>query len=182
MLGTFRDRTQVAEVTDDEVKSWIKYRSRCSTDDMAGHVKDAIKRVKFKPDRSDPQGASLQFFADVMTELRRNRVDHVIQDASKALISQLMTKLEPSIVRETVAAAHDYWPKEKKYDFCHFIEKVMEISVESAKYSQKRHREDGHQDKDSGHSKHKKQKNQKGRSSDRSAPGQGKNKEPTSSL
>lgn len=168
-LGTFNERATVSDVTDTDVSDWIKSRSRCSVDDMAAHVKDAVARVKFKPDRSDPQGSSLQFFADIMTELRRNRAEHVTKDSSKALISQLMSKLEPSIVREIVTSAQQYWPHDKKYDFLYFMEKVTQVSVESAKYHGKRNCDYGVGEKDSTYSKHKKGKLNKRRNGDTGA-------------
>lgn len=113
-----------------------------SSDDMASHVKDALARVSFKTDRADPQGAALQFFTDVMTELRRNRVSHDVTDASKALISQLMPKLEPAVVRETIKSAHEHWSTEVKHDFHHFMRKVTDTSIEAAKYSAKRTKDD----------------------------------------
>ncbi len=67
-------------------------------DDMASHVRDALARVKFNPDRSNPMGATLQFFADVMTALRRNRISHATEDASKAIISQLVDMLNLSLL------------------------------------------------------------------------------------
>ncbi len=42
-------------------------------DDMASHVRDALARVKFKP---GSMGATLQFFADFMTELRRDHLSN----------------------------------------------------------------------------------------------------------
>lgn len=77
-LNTFPDCTTPDDVNTTHVEDWLKTRERCSTDDMPAHVKDALSRVKFKPDRSGPAGATLQFFTDTMTELRRNRVGHAI--------------------------------------------------------------------------------------------------------
>lgn len=146
MLGTFPDRDTVSQVTDQDVLNWVKSRSRCSTDEMSHHVKDAIDRVKFKADRSDPQGSALQFFTDIMTEFRRNRVEHVIDEAPKAVVTQLMAKIEPQIVRDAVRSEHEYWPADRKYDFQYFMKKVTEVSIGSAKYQSfagnKRDRED----------------------------------------
>ena len=108
---------------------------------MAMHMKHAIGMFRFKTDRGDPHRACMQFFAVVTTELRRNRVSHVVSDAPKALICQLIPKLEPSVLRETIQVAFEYWSKEKKYDFHHFRKKVSETSVESAIYATKRDRD-----------------------------------------
>ena len=101
---------------------------------MGTHVSDAISKIKFKPDRLDPQGTAWQFFGDVTTEFRLNRIDNAIENASKAVIVQLLPKLKPVVVRDTVSSAMKYWTKEKKWDFHHFMGKVVEASIESAKY------------------------------------------------
>ena len=120
-LRTFPERTDVSQVTDADVGTWITSRSRCASGDTPGHVKSAIGRVRFKPDRDDPQGAALSFFMDIMTELRRSRVAHVIEESSKTLIALLIPKLEPPVLREAISSAHDYWPKDKRHDFHHFM-------------------------------------------------------------
>ncbi len=61
-------------------------------------------------------------FTDVPTEIRRNRVSHATSDAPKAIITQLIPKLETLIVLETIQLQHAYWSPEKKYDFKHFME------------------------------------------------------------
>ncbi len=62
------------DVTDDDVKICIKGPFECRVDDMLSHLRDAFAKVKFKPDRSDPGGTSLQFFADVAIKMRRSRM------------------------------------------------------------------------------------------------------------
>ncbi len=119
------------------MKNWIKGRSKCSVDDMASHVRDALAKVNLKLDRSDPAGASLQFFADVITDLRRNRVSHAPEDAPKAIISQLAKKIEPSVIRETIEQQMEYWAKDKEDDFRYFQENVSAASTEAAKFLQK---------------------------------------------
>lgn len=140
MLRTFPGCLEVSDVSDEDVKTSIKERSRCSVDDMASHVKDAVARVTFRPDKSDRKRATLEFFTDVLMKLRRNRVSNAITDASRALITLLMPKLEPTVLRESIQCSHDYWPKKVKYNFHHFMKKVSEISVQSAKYDRKRER------------------------------------------
>ena len=61
----------------------------------------------------------------------------MVCDAPRALIWQLIPKLGPPMLLETIQTAFEYWPKEKKYDFHHFRKKVSETSVESAKYAMK---------------------------------------------
>ena len=126
---------------------------------MATHVSDTISKIKFKPDRLNLQGAACKFFADLTTELRLNRVDHAIENASKAVIVQLLPKLEPAVVRDTVSSAMEYCPKEKKWDFHHFMSKDVEASIEYAKYIPKRSRDppsgpSGHQDRSKKKTKH----------------------------
>lgn len=133
-LRRFVGCTDVQYVADGHVKTWIKSRSRCTVDETPTHVKNAISRVKFKMNRDVPEGATLQFFTDVMTELRRSRVQHVITESRKVLIGLPIPNLKPLIVRETIMNAYEYWAEEKKYDFYHFMEKVTQTSVQSAKY------------------------------------------------
>ena len=61
ILRTFPGCSTVSEVTDKHVQEWIESRSRCSAQDMARHVSNAIRRIRFKPDRLDPHGAACQF-------------------------------------------------------------------------------------------------------------------------
>ena len=51
---------------------------------------------------------------------------------------QLLPKLEPAVVIDTVSSAMEYWPKENKWDFHHFMSKFVEASIHSAKYIPKR--------------------------------------------
>lgn len=101
-------------------------------------------RVNFKADRSDPHGAALQFFTDVITELRHSRVQNAIEDAAKAVITMLIPKLEPYVLRETIQTSHVFWPQEDKSDVHKFMERVTKVAVDSAKYSQKRERDEDH--------------------------------------
>lgn len=96
-LTTFPDCDTVSQVSEDNVKTWIEFRAKCSTGSMASQLKNAIGKLRFKTNRSDPQGACMQFFADVMTELRRNRVSRILSDAPKALILQLLPKIGPRL-------------------------------------------------------------------------------------
>ncbi len=97
-------------------------------------MRDALSKVKLKLDRSDPTGASLQFFADVVTDLRRNRVSHATEDAPKAIISQMANKIEPSVIRETIEQQMEYWAQDKEDDFRCFQENVSAASTEAAKF------------------------------------------------
>lgn len=106
MLKTFANIDDISQVTDDMVLQWIRLRTGCSSDDMhfmPRKVKEALLRVKFKPDRSDPQGVALQFFLQMW--LRRSRLQNAIEDAAKAVITLLIPKLEPSVLRETIQNA-----------------------------------------------------------------------------
>ena len=132
ILRIFPCYQSISEVKDDQVQDWIKSRSRCSAEDMATHVSNDFLRINFRPDRLNPQGAACQFFTDVKTELRLNRIYRAITDAPKAVIAQLLPKLEPAIVRDTVTSAIEYWGKDKKWDFHHFMSKLVGSSIESA--------------------------------------------------
>ena len=166
-LQTFLSCDTVTQDSDDHVKTWIESKARCSSDDMAMHVKHAIGSLRFKADRSDPHGECMQFFADGMAGLRRNRVSHVVSEAPKALICQLIPKLEPPMLRETIQTTFEYWPKDKKDNFHRFRKKVSETSVESAKYATKRDRDVSPADSGSGarvKKKHKKNPKSNGKS------------------
>lgn len=79
---------------------------------MAGHVKVPLDVVEYKFGRADPEGAVSQFFTDVMTEIRRNRVAHALSDSYKVLISHLIPMLQTAIVRDTIDREYAYWPKD----------------------------------------------------------------------
>ena len=134
-MSIFTGRAKLEEVTDEDVKEWINSRGRCTSADTPTQVKDALNKVRFRPDARDPEGAVLTFFTDVVTELRRNRASHVISDNSKVLMGQLIPKLEPTSVRETVQNAYEYWSREEKSNFKSIKEAVIKASIESAKYS-----------------------------------------------
>jgi len=78
------------------------------------------------------------FYTSLCTELRRQGAESAVAIASKALITQIIPKLRPAMVRETVRTEHPYWAANKRYDLQHFQERV----TESAKYSCKRFRDD----------------------------------------
>lgn len=122
-MRAFPSCATTEQVTDEHVKEWLQVRSRCAVNDTKGHVKEALARVHFKNDRSDPDGAAMQFFADVLMELRRNRVSHVIEEASKTLIQDLTKKLEPVALRESISSAYEYWPEDTKNNFHHLWRK-----------------------------------------------------------
>ena len=134
LFNTFEGRETVEQVTEDDMRQWIDARSRCSAATRAKQVKDALIRVKFIPDAGDPDGASLKFFTDVVTEIRRNRSVEIMQSAPKAFVEQLIRKLEPAQVRETVEASYEFWTDEEKGSINFFREEVTRISVEWAKF------------------------------------------------
>ncbi len=142
LIDTFLDFSSVDQVTEEHVQLWISERSKCFTDDMALHVTNAINKVKFRPDRSDPHGATLQLFADIARKFRRNRVEHAIKEAPKALISQIVDKLELSVVRETIRSAMHYWPREKKYHFNYFMKQITDAAVQAAKHVKRAEKSD----------------------------------------
>ena len=84
-------------------------------------MKGAINKVKFKLSKTDPEGSVLNGFAEMMTGLRRYCVAQVISDATKDVIMQILPKLEPRQLREEMQAVYDYWPKDKKSNFYHFM-------------------------------------------------------------
>ena len=137
VMRLFEGAETVDDVMDDHVKSWVKCRSRCSVDATRGHVKGAINKAKFKLSKTDPEGSVLNVLAEMMTGLRRYRLAHVISDATKDVIMQILPKLEPRQLREEMQAVYDYWPKDKKSDFYHFMEQVQKTAVEFAKFSNK---------------------------------------------
>lgn len=134
-LETFDECNEVSMVTDDMVEKWVKERSRCTADDIPSHVKDALARVRFKMDSMDPEGACLNFFTDVITQLRRNRVKDVIDGNPKIIIQSLIPKLEPESVRDSLKNAFEYWSPELKKDFKNFRKEVVKSSIECAKYA-----------------------------------------------
>lgn len=105
---------------------------------MASQVKYALAMVKFKPSRDDPRGSSLQFFIDVMTELRC--IEHAMSHAPIHLITQLRLKLQPPRVRQAIQFEHNKrWPEPLKCDCRHFMDKVMETSVRFAQSESQMH-------------------------------------------
>ena len=125
-------------------------------DDTPTHVENAVSGVKYKANRTDPEGSSMDFFTQVTMELRRNRVHHVIAENPKILIHLPIPKLEPAIVRESIKKAYEYWTKEQKNNFGYFEENVCQAAVESAKYEKKA--ECGNGDVGDGKEKHSKTK------------------------
>lgn len=105
MMRLFEEGETVKDVTDKHNKNKVKSRSRCSVNDIPGHVKSAINKVKFKPSRTESGGFVLNFFAEIMIELRRNRVGHVISEAAKAVITQILPKIEPRQLKEEMKSA-----------------------------------------------------------------------------
>lgn len=148
MMKMFDGVTEPSDVTSKHIEDWITTRSRCSTDDTPTHVNDALGRVKLKPDRSDPEGASMEFFADAITELRRNRVGHALKHCPKTLILQLISKLELPVVRESIEDAYEYWSQSQNNDFHLFMQKVSDVSIESAKHFKNRKRDTAEDGKD----------------------------------
>lgn len=121
------------KVTDQVVQHWIESRSRRSNTDTPSHVNDAISRVRFVIDHDDPESAILTFFMDIITELRRSRVQHVINELTKMLVERIILKLEPSPLRSSVQASFQFWPEEKKNDFRSFQKEVARVATECAK-------------------------------------------------
>lgn len=134
-LEIFDGACLVSDVTDDMVKIWVESRGTCATNDTPAQVKNALGKVKFRADSKDPEGAVLAFFIDTATELRRNRASQIVKDNPKTLISLLIPKLEPVLVRETIADAYEFWSKEQKSNYKFFKTTVTTASIESAKYS-----------------------------------------------
>lgn len=72
-----------------------------------GH--NRYSRVKFCSKSTDPHGAKLRFFTSVATELRRNGVDHVINDATAGIFVQLSKLLESRLLWDMIASRMRYW-------------------------------------------------------------------------
>lgn len=72
-LDIFDGISEVKNIQDSHVKTWLESRGRCTTADTPTQVKDALSKVKFRTDSRYPEGSVLAFFIDVVTELRRNR-------------------------------------------------------------------------------------------------------------
>ena len=95
-MQEFGNIKEVSQVTDQLVEDWVKSATRCSVEEQPEQVHDALTRVKFTSDSADPRGACLEFFANVYTELRRNKAQEIIDHNPKVLIELLIKKLEPS--------------------------------------------------------------------------------------
>lgn len=134
LLNTFPAREMVDDVTDEDVSGWLKTRSRVSGKAVDSQVSDALRRITFKPRSSDPQGAALRFFTSVTTELNRNCAAHVITESPKALIQELMPKLEPKSLRDKMTSAMKFWAEADKRNFRHFVKEVTSTYVEMAPY------------------------------------------------
>ena len=137
---SFAGVEDLESLDNNHIMAWMNSRKHCSAEDLAIRVEAALNGINFKSSRTDPVGAAIMFFSKVYTELRRNGAESAITNASKPLITLLIPKLQPQVVRDTIKTEHPYWPSEKRYDLKYFQSKVCEISRESAKYLGKRGR------------------------------------------
>lgn len=66
------------------------------------HVDSALEKARFRTKNKDPRGAVMLFFTEVLTELLRARVYHILLEIQKKLIVSIMEKLESKQLREGV--------------------------------------------------------------------------------
>lgn len=127
----------VDEVSESAVKNWIEKMCHYSSENTPEHLRDALSRVKYVTDVTDPKGAALNFFAYIGTQLRRNRVLNIKDDSPKHLIQLLIPKLEPAIFRENMKDLWEFRSEEKKKDLAEFRKETMRTATESASYEKK---------------------------------------------
>lgn len=141
-MKVFAGCDTVEDVTNTQVHQWMISRTDRGEQVLSARVEAAVNETQFKPLLKDPEGATLMFFSQLHSSLRKFGASSAIQSSPKALINLVIPKLQPTIVRDTVAKEHDYWPENKKYDLNFLQLKVAEISRESARYAGKRVRRD----------------------------------------
>lgn len=108
---------------------WFKNISRFSNTDLHKHVSDAENRVKFIPDNTDLEGAVFDFFAQMASQLRRNRVQDEVEITPRNIRMILIKKLEPTPRREMLREDLDFWDEQQeKYEL--FRSEVTRVSTE----------------------------------------------------
>lgn len=77
----------------------------------------------------------LRFFSSVTTEIRLNRVDHVINDAPAAIVTLLSKNLEPRLLWDKIFSRIRYWADDQNKDFAFFVEEVTKTYVDIESYA-----------------------------------------------
>lgn len=77
---TFPRVTNVDELSEGSVRSFFSAHSCCVTRDIAFHIGDAFRRLKYSRNDQYPRGSALMFSMDLLTELRRGKVFHVTKE------------------------------------------------------------------------------------------------------
>lgn len=68
-------------------------------------------------------------------ELAKNRNEMILKPSSKALITQLISKLQPQLLREKLRSRMQYWNDEQKLNYKKFVPEVKSTYANISSYS-----------------------------------------------
>lgn len=69
-----------------------------------------------------------------MKELHRSRLQHVVTDSAKALVRQVLPKLETCKLRDKIKLCMEFWKVDYKKNFHYFMDRVKTTYTEVAAY------------------------------------------------
>lgn len=107
-LRVFKGCTDANDLNEAQIKTWLGSRMKLTSTNAFACVKEAVRYVVFVPDEKDPDGGALQFFADILSALRK-----MIDEHSWEAIQFLTQKLEPATLRKKFEYQYRYCRRTK---------------------------------------------------------------------